>query len=103
LLKQIFLLIALLTNTAAWTQSAPEAACKALDASHEERIAGCTAIIDAKRETGRALALAYCNRGFALTEKRELDRALSDLEEAIARNGRHALVDTFPRNPVAST
>jgi len=31
----------------------------------------------------RALAIAYCNRGFALTEKLELDKALADLEQAI--------------------
>ena len=40
-------------------------------------------MIDAARETGRSLAAAYCNRGFVLTEKRDLDRALTDLDKAI--------------------
>ena len=55
-------------------------ACKARDVTNEERLAGCTAMIEAKTETGRSLAVAYCNRGFALTEKRELDSALADLD-----------------------
>ena len=42
-------------------------------------LAACTAVIDAKAETGRRLAGAYCIRGHELTEKRELDAALADL------------------------
>src|SRR4029077_9127697 len=82
MLSRIFALFAILATTA-FAQAAPEDACKSPNASHDERIAGCTAIINAKRETGRELALAYCNRGFALTEKHELDRARAYLEEAI--------------------
>ena len=67
----------------ATAQGAPASACKAVNATPDERIEGCTALIDGKTETGRSLAIAYCNRGFALTEKRELDRAFADLEEAI--------------------
>ena len=75
------LLAATLTHAPA--HAAPEDSCKARGVSVDERLAGCTAMIDANRETGRSMAMAYCNRGFALTEKRELDRALADLEEAI--------------------
>ena len=49
----------------------------------DDRVSACSAVIDAKTETGRKLAAAYCNRGHGLTEKRELDRALADLDEAI--------------------
>src|ERR1700682_2053868 len=49
----------------------------------DNRVSACTSVIDAKTETGRKLAAAYCNRGHGLTEKRELDRALADLDEAI--------------------
>ena len=49
----------------------------------DDRVSACSAVIDAKAETGRKLAAAYCNRGHGLTEKRELDRALADLNEAI--------------------
>src|ERR1051325_7943219 len=71
-----------LTATLA-AQGAPANACKARNATHDERITGCTKLIEAKTETGRSLAIAYCNRGFALTEKNELDEALADLEQAI--------------------
>jgi len=47
------------------------------------RVSACSAVIEAKSETGRRLAAAYCNRGHGLTEKRELDSALADLNEAI--------------------
>src|SRR5262249_14699310 len=71
-------------------QAAPANACMDAKASHDARIAGCSAIIDAKRDTGRALAIAYCNRGYALTEKRELDLALADLEQAIKIDAKYA-------------
>ncbi|WP_082646511.1 tetratricopeptide repeat protein [Bradyrhizobium valentinum] len=40
-------------------------------------------LICAKRESGSRLAAAYCFRGHGLTEKRQLDAALSDLNESI--------------------
>src|SRR5690349_596389 len=48
-----------------------------------ERFASCTEVIEAKSETGRRLAAAYCIRGHENNEKRELDAALADLDEAI--------------------
>jgi tetratricopeptide (TPR) repeat protein len=48
-----------------------------------EKVTACGAVIDAKTETGKRLAVAYCFRGHGLTEKRELDAALSDLDESI--------------------
>jgi len=53
------------------TPGAPAEACKAPNVTVDARITGCSKIIDDKKETGRALAVAYCNRGFALTEQRE--------------------------------
>ena len=65
-------------------QATAEEACESRNISHEQRIAACTNVIEGKQSrSSRALAIAYCNRGFALTEKRELDRAFADLEEAI--------------------
>ena len=49
----------------------------------DDRISACSAIIDARSESGKRLAAAYCNRGHGFTEKRELDRALADLDEAL--------------------
>jgi tetratricopeptide (TPR) repeat protein len=49
----------------------------------DDKVAACSAVIDAKRETGSKLAAAYCFRGHGLTEKRQYDAALSDLNESI--------------------
>lgn len=57
--------------------------CIGATSSPDDRISACTSVIDAKTETGRKLAAAFCNRGHGLTEKRELDRALADLDEAV--------------------
>ncbi|OAE98595.1 hypothetical protein AYJ54_34155 [Bradyrhizobium centrolobii] len=58
-------------------------ACVRLSSTLDERIKACSTVIDTRSESGRRLAGAYCNRGHALTEKRELDAALSDLDEAV--------------------
>ena len=57
--------------------------CIGASTAADDRVSACSAVIDAKAETGRKLAAAYCNRSQGLTEKRELDRALADLNEAI--------------------
>ena len=38
-----------------------------------DRVIACSAVIEAKAETGKKLAAAYCNRGHGLTEKRDFD------------------------------
>ena len=57
--------------------------CISVTTPPDDKVAACSAIIDAKRETGSKLAAAYCFRGHGLTEKRQLDAALSDLNELI--------------------
>ena len=49
----------------------------------DQRVAACTDVIDGKAEAGKKLTAAYCNRGHGYTEKRDLDRALADLDEAL--------------------
>ncbi len=49
----------------------------------DDRVTACSAVIDGETEAGRKLAGAYCNRGHGLTEQRQLDAALADLNEAI--------------------
>jgi tetratricopeptide (TPR) repeat protein len=61
----------------------PPGACSANDISHEERIAGCTAVIESGQATGWTLKTAYCNRGYALTELGEYDRVIVDSDAAI--------------------
>ena len=58
-------------------------ACVGLTSTPDQRVKACSTVIDTKSESGRRLAGAYCNRGHGLTEKRELDAALSDLDEAV--------------------
>jgi tetratricopeptide (TPR) repeat protein len=57
--------------------------CIGATAKPDDRVSACSAVIDAKTETGRKLAVAHCNRGEGLTEKRQLDSALADLNEAV--------------------
>jgi hypothetical protein len=58
-------------------------ACIANASASSDRVNACSSVIDAKVETGRKLAAAYCNRGEGLIERLEFDRALADLDEAI--------------------
>ena len=77
-------LIALSTATAhAETEAELKAFCEGNAASPDQRIAGCTYVIDKGLETGKRLALPYCSRGHGYTEKRELDKAMADLNEAL--------------------
>src|SRR5262249_3527836 len=57
--------------------------CMGRASSLEERMTGCTALIDAKAATGHDLAVALCNRGYVLTERKDYQRALADLEAGI--------------------
>src|SRR3954454_5840526 len=62
----------------------PPGSCSANDITHEERIAGCTAVIDSATLTGWPLKVAYCNRGYAFTELGEYDRVIADSNALIA-------------------
>ena len=48
-----------------------------------QRFASCSEVIETKSQEGLKLAAAYCIRGHENNEKRELDAALADLDEAI--------------------
>lgn len=61
----------------------PPGLCSANDITHEERIAGCTAVIESGTLSGWPLQVAYCNRGQALTELREYDRVIADSNKLI--------------------
>jgi len=62
----------------------PPGSCSASDITHQERIAGCTAVIDSGTLTGWPLKVAYCNRGYALTELHQYDRVIADSNALIA-------------------
>lgn len=61
----------------------PEGLCSANNITHEERVAGCTAVIESGNATGWTLKAAYCNRGYALTEMKEYDRVITDSDAAL--------------------
>src|SRR5688572_13053676 len=63
--------------------TSPLALCLGATAAPPERLSACTAVIEAGKEKGRSLATAYCNRGYALTEGKEYDKAIADLDRAI--------------------
>jgi tetratricopeptide (TPR) repeat protein len=54
-------------------------------------ISGCTAVIQSGHETPQNLATAFNNRGVAYASKRQLDRAIQDLDQAIRINPSDAL------------
>jgi tetratricopeptide (TPR) repeat protein len=64
----------------------PSGLCSANDITHEQRIAGCTASIESGTLTGWPLKVAYCNRGYALTELGDYDRVITDSDALIAIN-----------------
>jgi tetratricopeptide (TPR) repeat protein len=58
--------------------------CGGPNTTRDEWITGCSALIDSGTVTGRARAVvAYAQRGFAFTLKRNLDQAEKDLDQAV--------------------
>jgi tetratricopeptide (TPR) repeat protein len=53
------------------------------ETSPDLAIGACTAIIQSGQETTQGLARAFNNRGIAYRDKRDYDRAIQDLDEAI--------------------
>jgi tetratricopeptide (TPR) repeat protein len=62
--------------------------------SPDQKLTSCTAVIAAKQETPQNLAIAFTNRGNAYVNKRDLDRAIADFDEAIRLDPKNA----FPLN-----
>lgn len=48
-----------------------------------ESIAGCTALLQSGRLDSQGLSIAYSNRGVAFANQGDIDRAISDFNEAI--------------------
>jgi hypothetical protein len=61
----------------------PTRACSQPQGTLDETIASCSAVIEAGSVSGRELAAAYAQRGFARTLKRDLAKAETDLNEAV--------------------
>ena len=77
-------------HLAAMGGAIPEAAqlppgdCSAGVIAHEERITGCTAVIDSGKLSGWTLKVAYCNRGYSLTELQQYDDVIADSNKLIS-------------------
>src|SRR5215469_15742736 len=57
-------------------------------------IDACTAIIDSGQEGKEELAAAFADRGYAYRNKRDYDRAIQDLDQAIKLDPNNALAFT---------
>lgn len=71
------------TALQARAQADPAKTCTQSPTSIEATITACSAAIEAGSLSGRALAAAYAQRGFANTLKRDLKQAESDLDAAV--------------------
>jgi tetratricopeptide (TPR) repeat protein len=67
-------------------QSRQENVNKCMSVDPDTRIAGCTALIQARQETRENLSIIYNNRGNAYNRKGDHDRAIQDFSEAIRVN-----------------
>jgi Tfp pilus assembly protein PilF len=68
----------------AWAAGKVSDACFANDASDDETIAGCNAVLSQrKREMTTTVVVAFYNRGLAYAQKNETERAIKDFSEAL--------------------
>src|SRR5476649_752076 len=61
------------------------------DPAPDQKIAGCTAVIQAGKLKGKSLAFAFINRGVAYYEKGQLDSALENYNQGIELHPKYAL------------
>ena len=57
----------------------------------DQKISGCTAVIQAGKLKGKRLAFAFINRGVGYYEKGQYDRAIQDYDQAIKFDPKYAL------------
>ena len=57
--------------------------CNEKDGAPDQRISGCTAVIQSGSLADRSLAPAFNNRGIAYADKGQHDRAIQDFDQAI--------------------
>lgn len=57
----------------------------------DQKISGCTAVIQAGKLKGKRLAFVFTNRGAAYYEKGQYDRAIQDADQAIKLNPKYTL------------
>jgi tetratricopeptide (TPR) repeat protein len=61
----------------------PRQLCLAPASTLDERLSGCTAMIESGKAQGSMLAAAYAQRGFVFTLRRNLEQAHKDLDQAV--------------------
>ena len=83
LVAAIILVVPVQSRVAQAQTADPQQLCEGPQSTVDDRVKGCSAIIDAGQVRGRELAAAYAQRGFAFTLTRNLDQAKNDLDQAI--------------------
>jgi tetratricopeptide (TPR) repeat protein len=61
------------------------------DPTPDQKISGCTAVIQAGKLKGKNLVFAFVNRGAAYYEKSQYDRAIEDFDPAVKLNPKYAI------------
>src|SRR6266508_2344080 len=83
-------ILSLYFSSPAWPQESPQDSVDAqrcngeLQASAQEQIASCSALINSLSFSGKTLAIIYSNRGIIWFEQSDYYKAVVDLSEAIA-------------------
>jgi tetratricopeptide (TPR) repeat protein len=72
------------------------------NATDDQTIQGCSAVITSGRESGEKLSRVYYDRGLALLNKNRLGPAIEDFDEAIRLNPNFAKPSTAAATPTAS-
>jgi tetratricopeptide (TPR) repeat protein len=65
--------------------------CSSFTATHDQKIEGCTALIQSGHETTMGLVIAYNMRGVAYAAKGQYDQAIADYTQVIALKPDYAL------------
>src|SRR5260370_28220892 len=87
----VIVAVLLVGTAAAQSRDDDWAWCKDFRSNPDPIIEACTAIIQAGQEPAKGLALAFTSRGTAFGRKREYDRAIQDLNQAITLDPNSAL------------
>src|SRR6188474_2019782 len=71
--------------------------CITQDISNELRVKSCSDVLKSRNVTNREQVVAYCNRGYSLTELGQYDRVIADYTQTIS-----SILATTRLSPIAA-